>query len=76
MLLREISWTPEERALTFICGPTAFVEAAANALVQLDTSLVSSGQSDSGRPGLELRSRESRVQGRENLHSIIFTGDW
>jgi ferredoxin-NADP reductase len=34
-LLREISWPPESRALTFICGPTAFVEAAANGLVQL-----------------------------------------
>jgi ferredoxin-NADP reductase len=34
-LLREISWPPYERPLVYVCGPTAFVEAAATALVQL-----------------------------------------
>jgi ferredoxin-NADP reductase len=34
-LLREISWPPRERPLVYVCGPTAFVEAAATALVQL-----------------------------------------
>ncbi|HEV7367105.1 MAG TPA: ferredoxin reductase [Gemmatimonadales bacterium] len=34
-LLREISWPPAERPLVYVCGPTAFVEAAATALVQL-----------------------------------------
>jgi ferredoxin-NADP reductase len=34
-LLQEISWRPAERPLIYICGPTAFVEAAASALVQL-----------------------------------------
>jgi ferredoxin-NADP reductase len=32
-LLAEVAWTPEERPLTYICGPTAFVETAAGALV-------------------------------------------
>lgn len=34
-LLREISWQPAERPLVYVCGPTAFVEAVANGLVQL-----------------------------------------
>ena len=34
-LLREIAWPPSQRPLVYICGPTAFVEAAATALVQL-----------------------------------------
>jgi ferredoxin-NADP reductase len=34
-LLAEISWRPDERPLVYVCGPTAFVEAAANALVDL-----------------------------------------
>lgn len=34
-LLREVAWSPEERPLVYVCGPTAFVETAANALVQL-----------------------------------------
>ena len=34
-MLEEVSWTPAERPLVFICGPTAFVEAAAEALVGL-----------------------------------------
>jgi len=34
-LLAEVAWTPDERAQTFVCGPTAFVEAAASALVEL-----------------------------------------
>jgi ferredoxin-NADP reductase len=34
-LVREISWPPAERPLVYVCGPTAFVEAAATALVQL-----------------------------------------
>jgi ferredoxin-NADP reductase len=41
-LLREISWPADERPLVYICGPTAFVEAAATGLVQLgyDASLI------------------------------------
>ena len=34
-LLREIAWSPKERPLVYICGPTGFVETAANGLVQL-----------------------------------------
>jgi ferredoxin-NADP reductase len=34
-LLREIAWSPEERPLVYICGPTAFVETAASGLVGL-----------------------------------------
>ncbi len=34
-LLEEVSWTPAERPLVYICGPTAFVEAAAEGLVGL-----------------------------------------
>jgi ferredoxin-NADP reductase len=34
-LLREIAWTADERPLAYICGPTAFVEAAATGLVEL-----------------------------------------
>jgi ferredoxin-NADP reductase len=32
-LLREISWSPSERPLVYVCGPTAFVERAADLLV-------------------------------------------
>jgi ferredoxin-NADP reductase len=34
-LLGEIAWPADARPLTYICGPTAFVETAANALVGL-----------------------------------------
>jgi ferredoxin-NADP reductase len=34
-LLAEVAWAKEDRALTYICGPTGFVEAAANNLVEL-----------------------------------------
>jgi ferredoxin-NADP reductase len=34
-LIREVSWQPQERPLVYVCGPTAFVEAAASALVEL-----------------------------------------
>jgi ferredoxin-NADP reductase len=34
-LLEEVAWTPAERALTYVCGPTGFVETVANALVEL-----------------------------------------
>jgi ferredoxin-NADP reductase len=34
-LLDEISWPAGEQALTYICGPTAFVETAASGLVEL-----------------------------------------
>jgi ferredoxin-NADP reductase len=33
-LLRELAWAPSERPLAYICGPTAFVEAAAEWLVE------------------------------------------
>jgi len=33
-LLRELAWPPSERPLAYICGPTAFVEAAAEWLVE------------------------------------------
>jgi ferredoxin-NADP reductase len=35
-LLDEVSWPPSERPLVYVCGPTAFVETAASALVGLD----------------------------------------
>ena len=34
-MLAEIAWPPDERPLVYICGPTAFVEVAAGALVDL-----------------------------------------
>jgi ferredoxin-NADP reductase len=34
-LLAEMAWQPEQRPLVYICGPTAFVEVAADALVSL-----------------------------------------
>jgi ferredoxin-NADP reductase len=34
-LLEDVSWPPSERPLVYVCGPTAFVETAANALVGL-----------------------------------------
>jgi ferredoxin-NADP reductase len=34
-LLAEVAWTPADRPLTYICGPTGFVETAAAALVAL-----------------------------------------
>jgi ferredoxin-NADP reductase len=34
-LLAEVAWPPEVRPLVYVCGPTAFVEVAANALVEL-----------------------------------------
>ena len=33
-LLDEVSWSPEEQPLIFVCGPTGFVESVADALVQ------------------------------------------
>jgi ferredoxin-NADP reductase len=34
-LIAEVGWPPEQRPLTYVCGPTAFVEVAADALVSL-----------------------------------------
>jgi ferredoxin-NADP reductase len=34
-LLGEVAWRPDERPLTYVCGPTGFVETAASALVAL-----------------------------------------
>jgi ferredoxin-NADP reductase len=34
-LLREVAWPAHEEALTFVCGPTGFVETVAAALVEL-----------------------------------------
>jgi ferredoxin-NADP reductase len=34
-MLAEVAWSPGERPLTFVCGPTPFVEAVGNALVGL-----------------------------------------
>jgi len=34
-LLADVTWSPDQGPLTYICGPTAFVEAAAQALVGL-----------------------------------------
>src|SRR5207253_1188547 len=34
-MLAGVAWAPDELARTFICGPTAFVETAADALVAL-----------------------------------------
>jgi ferredoxin-NADP reductase len=34
-LLGEVAWPPADRPLVYVCGPTAFVEAAASALVEL-----------------------------------------
>ena len=37
-MLREVAWPPKQHPLTYICGPTPFVETAATSLVALDTS--------------------------------------
>jgi ferredoxin-NADP reductase len=37
-LLAEIAWPPSERPLVYVCGPTGFVEAVADALVTLGHS--------------------------------------
>lgn len=34
-LVAELAWRPEERPLTYICGPTSFVEAVASSMVDL-----------------------------------------
>jgi ferredoxin-NADP reductase len=34
-LLEEVAWAPKDKPLTYVCGPTGFVEAVANALVEL-----------------------------------------
>jgi ferredoxin-NADP reductase len=34
-LLEEVAWTPAERPLIYVCGPTGLVEATASALVEL-----------------------------------------
>jgi ferredoxin-NADP reductase len=34
-MLAEVAWPPEQQPLTFVCGPTAFVESVADALVSL-----------------------------------------
>jgi ferredoxin-NADP reductase len=34
-LLSHVSWPPDDRPLIYVCGPTAFVETTANALVAL-----------------------------------------
>jgi ferredoxin-NADP reductase len=34
-LIREISWSPPQRPLVYVCGPTAFVERAADLLVAI-----------------------------------------
>jgi ferredoxin-NADP reductase len=34
-LLREVAWSQDRRPASFVCGPTPFVEAVANALVSL-----------------------------------------
>jgi ferredoxin-NADP reductase len=41
-MLEEVAWSPKERPLTFVCGPTPLVEAVATALVGLgqDSTLI------------------------------------
>ena len=34
-MLAEVAWPPAERPQVFVCGPTPFVEAVADALVEL-----------------------------------------
>jgi ferredoxin-NADP reductase len=34
-VLEEVAWTPDERPLVYACGPTSFVEAVAESLVQI-----------------------------------------
>jgi ferredoxin-NADP reductase len=34
-MLAEVAWPPAERSLTYVCGPTSFVESVADALVGL-----------------------------------------
>jgi ferredoxin-NADP reductase len=41
-LLEDVSWPPSERPLTYVCGPTSFVETATSELVELghDSALI------------------------------------
>jgi ferredoxin-NADP reductase len=34
-ILADVSWSPEERPVVYVCGPSPFVETAASALVAL-----------------------------------------
>jgi ferredoxin-NADP reductase len=34
-MLRDVAWPPEEAARAFVCGPTSFVETAADGLVEV-----------------------------------------
>jgi ferredoxin-NADP reductase len=40
-MLRDVAWPPEERPKVFVCGPTSFVETAADALVEVGYAPVS-----------------------------------
>jgi ferredoxin-NADP reductase len=35
-MLREVAWAPERRPRAYVCGPTAFVEAVASGLIDLE----------------------------------------
>lgn len=37
-MLREVAWRPDDRPRVFVCGPTSFVETAADALVEVGYS--------------------------------------
>ena len=37
-LLEQVAWAADERPLIYVCGPTAFVETVATALVDMDHS--------------------------------------
>jgi ferredoxin-NADP reductase len=50
-LLAEVAWPPDERPLVYVCGPTAFVEAATNGLVRLGHAAERIKTSASGLPG-------------------------
>ena len=34
-ILEDVAWSPDDRPLTYVCGPTALVEAVASTLVEL-----------------------------------------
>jgi ferredoxin-NADP reductase len=41
-IIAELAWAPVERPLTYVCGPTSFVESVADALVRIghDASMI------------------------------------
>ena len=59
-LLGEVAWPPSERPLVYACGPTAFVETAASALVAL-------GHEPASHPHRTLRAHRSLARWQRSI---------